>query len=100
MNESMSAGKSQEAAAVNTPGCLRIRSCAPSPDFEKPSSQFCSLPVLPRFLVTQGTRSSAMKVSYWIAGLVGLFAYQGSTGNDGSTIVRLYLFCALSWRSV
>ena len=36
-----------------------------------------------------------MKVSYWRFGSVGSFAYQGSVGNDGSMIVRLYWFCAL-----
>src|SRR5215469_12768018 len=99
----MSAGKSHEAASENSCGYLRRRSCAPSPDFEKPISQFCPPPVgvlapppvPPKFCCTQGTRSCVMKVSYWTLGLSGLFAYHGSIANDGSMIVRLYWFCAL-----
>jgi hypothetical protein len=45
----MSAGKSHDAASVNTSGCFRMRSCPPIPDFENPISQFCSVPVAARF---------------------------------------------------
>src|ERR1700739_2677422 len=102
----MSAGKSHDAASANTSGCFRRRSSPPIPDFEKPISQFCPPPArvvngpvaadpegAAKFCVTQGTRSFVMNVSYWRLASLGLSAYQGSTANDGSMIVRLYVFC-------
>ena len=74
----IAAGKSQEAASVKMSGCCRMRSWAPIPDFEKPTSQFCSVPVVARFFSTQGTSSWVRNVSCWRSGLVGLSAYQGS----------------------
>ena len=82
------------------PGCFSIRSCPPRPDLEKPISQFCSWPVVARFFSTQGTTCLVMNVSYWIFEFLGLSAYQGSIPKVASMIVRLYLFCASSLRSV
>src|SRR5215470_16764242 len=86
----MSAGKSHDAASWNRPGCRKIRSWPPIPDLENPISQSCSVPVVDRFCLTHGTSSCVMKLSYCQSGLVGVSAYQGSTPNAGSMMVRLY----------
>src|SRR5690348_3415551 len=96
----MSAGKSHDAASVNRSGCFRIRSWPPMPDLENPISHICSLPVVARFCLIQGTSSCVMKVSYCRRGSFGLFAYHESIPNVGSMIVTLYWFCALADCSV
>src|ERR1700761_420070 len=96
----MSAGKSQDAATENTSGCLNSRSWPPKPDLEKPISQFCSVPVMDRLALTQGTSWVVMNESYCTLALAGLSAYQGLVGNPGSMMVRLYRFWALAASAV
>src|ERR1700742_5206587 len=90
----MAAGKSQDAATENRSGCRSSRSWLPKPDFEKPISQFCSVPVMDRLALTQGTSCVVMNDSYWTLALAGLSAYHGLVGKAGWMMVRLYWFWA------